>query len=150
MKKYRGFTLIELLVVIAIIGILSAVVLASLSTARNKGNDAAIQSDFSTIQTQAEIYYGGNGNSYGPTQAWATGAGSCTSGMFSNATIANALAGADNANGTGNVGCAATATTYVVASALQATTTAYWCVDNTGVAKYVSGAAFPAAAIAAG
>lgn len=33
----RGFTLIELLVVIAIIGILSAVVLGSFNTAREKG-----------------------------------------------------------------------------------------------------------------
>ncbi|OGG64264.1 hypothetical protein A3C94_00395, partial [Candidatus Kaiserbacteria bacterium RIFCSPHIGHO2_02_FULL_55_17] len=53
----KGFTLIELLVVIAIIGILSAVVLASLTTARNKGNDAAVQADLSTIQTEAEIFY---------------------------------------------------------------------------------------------
>ena len=72
-KRSRGFTLIELLVVIAIIGILSAVVLASLNTARSKGNDAAIQSDLSTIQTQAEIYYGSNSNSYG-TMAFTSGA----------------------------------------------------------------------------
>ena len=60
----KGFTLIELLVVIAIIGILSAIVLASLSTARSKGKDATVQGQLSSARAQAEIYYGSNGNSY--------------------------------------------------------------------------------------
>jgi prepilin-type N-terminal cleavage/methylation domain-containing protein len=57
----RGFTLIELLVVIAIIGILSAVVLASLNTARAKGRDAARQTAIHNIQVALELYYSVNG-----------------------------------------------------------------------------------------
>lgn len=60
MKK--GFTLIELLVVIAIIGILSSVVLASLNSARNKGEDAAVKANLSNIRAQAEIVYDNTGN----------------------------------------------------------------------------------------
>lgn len=124
-----GFTLIELLVVIGIIGILSAVVLASLNTARFKGNDAAIQSDLSTIQTQAEIYYSGDGaNSYGTGGNLCTTAGS----LFVETTIAKAIAGADNANGTGAVVCNNTGTAYAVSALLSSDTTRYWCVDSTG------------------
>ena len=53
----RGFTLIELLVVIAIIGILASVVLASLNTARDKGEDAAAKSNLNNMRAQAELYY---------------------------------------------------------------------------------------------
>ncbi len=53
----RGFTLIELLVVIAIIGILSSVVLASLNTARVKGQDAARMADVKSLKLAIEMYY---------------------------------------------------------------------------------------------
>ena len=56
----KGFTLIELLVVIAIIGILSSVVLASLSTARQKSRDAKRISDLGQIQLALELFFDAN------------------------------------------------------------------------------------------
>ncbi|MFT5360184.1 MAG: prepilin-type N-terminal cleavage/methylation domain-containing protein [Candidatus Paceibacteria bacterium] len=56
-KKAKGFTLIELLVVIAIIGILSSVVLASLNSARGKGEAARTKAQLSQVRVQAELSY---------------------------------------------------------------------------------------------
>ncbi|OGZ06046.1 MAG: hypothetical protein A2845_01335 [Candidatus Lloydbacteria bacterium RIFCSPHIGHO2_01_FULL_49_22] len=56
-NRTKGFTLIELLVVIAIIGILSSVVLASLSTARAKSRDAKRISDLGQVQLALELYF---------------------------------------------------------------------------------------------
>jgi len=54
--KMRGFTLIELLVVIAIIGILAAIVLVSLNTARVRGRDARRVGDFASLAAALELY----------------------------------------------------------------------------------------------
>ncbi|MFA6355040.1 MAG: type II secretion system protein [Candidatus Paceibacterota bacterium] len=69
MNKNKGFTLIELLVVIAIIGILASVVLASLSSARDKSKDAAVKSQLSSIRAQAELYNTKVGNYLGLCEA---------------------------------------------------------------------------------
>jgi len=115
----RGFTLIELLVVIAIIGILSAVVLASLNTARNKGADAAIKSNIDNARAAAELYYDNNSNSYLGVCGAATG-------------ILNMVNGAKSAYGSGSsVVCSDVAGAWAMSSTLKATTSLY-CVDSTG------------------
>ena len=68
MKVKNGFTLIELLVVIAIIGLLSSVILASLSTARMKARDARRLADIRQIKLALELYYDAKG--YYPGANW--------------------------------------------------------------------------------
>jgi prepilin-type N-terminal cleavage/methylation domain-containing protein len=130
MKKLaRGFTLIELLVVIAIIGILSAVVLASLNTAQNRGGDAAVESDLQSIHSQAEIYYNNNSYTYG------TASNSCTTAVFSDPTIQKALANITTNNAGGTVVCNSVSGAYAIESPLKSATNLYWCVDAGGQSK---------------
>ncbi len=137
-KLQKGFTLIELLVVIAIIGILSSVVLASLNTARNKGNDAKVKAQMAGARASAEVYFDTN-NGYGT-------AADCTSAMF-----------ADNASGMANytlpanvilnypsgtvVRCGSNGASYAITASLNnGGVAAYWCVDSTGKSKQTAGA----------
>ena len=57
-----GFTLIELLVVVAIIGLLSSIVLTSLTAARAKGRDARRLEDARQFKTVMQLYYNTNGS----------------------------------------------------------------------------------------
>ena len=63
-KNTHGFTLIELLVVIAIIGILSAVVLVSLGSARSRGRDSRRQTDLAGLQSALALYAENNSDLY--------------------------------------------------------------------------------------
>jgi prepilin-type N-terminal cleavage/methylation domain-containing protein len=139
----RGFTLIELLVVIAIIGILSAVVLASLNTARSKGSDASVKSALDTIRTQSNLFYDSNSNTYATSTvaAQSTAGAGCTTAatMFvGDPTIAKAITSASSSMPTGGtITCAFT--TGLAAWAVHASTAnpanSEWCVDSTGVSK---------------
>ncbi len=150
----KGFTLIELLVVIAIIGVLSAVVLAALSSARGKGNDGAVKSNMNSARSQSVLYYDTYGSyttntslaatpsSGGPTQA----ACATTATIFTDTTFAKTIVAADKASGGAggatptNVQCAissaASGASWVMWTPLTtAGTNMGWCLDSKGTEK---------------
>jgi len=134
----RGFTLIELLVVIAIIGILSAVVLASLNTARTKGNDAGVKANLNTVGTQAALFlsdndgYGTFDNGIGAPDTCPVIDASGTS-VFHNSTVEKAIAAALVDSSGGVTACLSTDTAYAAAvSRPDSTNSTYWCIDSSG------------------
>lgn len=88
--QQKGFTLIELLVTIAIIGILASIVMAGVSTARTKSQDAERRTTLKILQNTLEVYYSTH-DAYPVTAGWSgvsvNGGSKTTSGV--NAYIPN-------------------------------------------------------------
>ena len=135
-KGQRGFTLLELLVVIAIIGILSAVVLASLNISRVKAKTSVVKSLMSSLRLASGLAYIDDVG-YG----LASSAGGCE-GMINNSAFGDLMSSSSwpvidgvsitpicysNASSTGGI---------ITAFSMWHTLAAGggWCVDSTGKA----------------
>ena len=133
----RGFTLIELLIVIAIIGILSSVVMASLSSARNRAADAAIKSTVDNMRAQAAMFYD-VGQSYGASVSDCTTTPNTLFTSENSNSLKSLIAGVTSRSakvqcrtGTNSDGLEA----YIVAAQLKTNTNMYYCVDANGSAS---------------
>lgn len=126
-NKQKGFTLIELLVVIAIIGILSAIVLASLNTARDKASNVAIKANMHGIKNQAEIVYDNNNQDYTTV---------CADPNVISAINESIIRGGD-VGATVATRCNSTALAWAANILLKIPENGdpYWCIDSTGSAK---------------
>ncbi len=124
MKKNdnNGFTLIELLVVIAIIGILASVVLASLSTARQKGVAVAIREEMANSRAQAAIYFDTNNRYNNVCDPGTNTVDSVWTDIKTKRAQPTALCNSDTLG-------------WAMASPLPTTDPAYWCVDSTGTSR---------------
>jgi prepilin-type N-terminal cleavage/methylation domain-containing protein len=123
----KGFTLIELLVVIAIIGILSGLIIVSMSGANNSAKNARIQANMDQLRSTAQLFYVSNSTFVGYS-----GAGTSASIL-----ISDIIAQAPGSQPT--IPAPTAGNWCAVYSLWNSTTSTYWCVDSAGNALQLTG-----------
>lgn len=103
---------VVVLFVVIFIGILSSIVLASLNTARTRGDDSIIRSKISFFRSDAELYFDRNGSYLGFCDS------ENVTSLYADPRIKD-------------LACRNSSTTWAVSAALP--TGGYTCADNTGV-----------------
>lgn len=136
LQTKQGMTLIELLIVITIVGVLSTIILSSVSDSRVRAYDSKVRQQLSSFRTAAEIYFQNQTpNSYGISS-------SCTSGMFISTNQSEGSPGMyidpSNLPSATQVVCGSNGTSYAVKATLYSGNE-YWCVDSKGNSVKVSG-----------
>jgi len=118
--------LVCVLVGIAIIGILASVVLASLNSARLKGQDASIKANLSSIRVQAELYWDSQSTNGKDGSYFGLCKNDVVSQMKNSITTTRAVDIVCNDNNGG----------YAISAPLNLG--GHWCVDSLGVGKAIS------------
>jgi hypothetical protein len=114
--------------------------LFGLEEARNKGANAAIKANLSSMRAQAELYYDSNHNSYGKSSL--TGKCDVAGTLFADPNMVRMIASIKEQlkteTGSAMV-CYSSPTAWAASASLKETDTIddFWCVDSTGVSKAV-------------
>jgi len=148
LKDNRGFTLIELLVVVAIIGLLAAIILSSLQSAKKKGTDSRVISDVREARTAIQTGY--NGYAYSDLNysslANCANTASITSGVATNANCTLST-GPDNVSLNAVVSDVikqgssiyflvnSDLKSYAIRVSLASNPNVYYCLDSSGIAN---------------
>ncbi|MDO8486103.1 MAG: type II secretion system protein [Candidatus Staskawiczbacteria bacterium] len=137
MKKAQGFTLIEILVAIGVVGILSAILIMSLVSARNKAKDASMKNIMNEPLAIFSIEYYISHTNYGA--------------FCNQPEVIDFLSQINSSNTACNVDpngdpstikiskicCHHNANIWVVCAQLFSSSSKAWCSDNTGVRKEI-------------